>query len=64
SSEMINNIQDIYRYIFVKGYNVSKAVSIIEAEMPVTPERDEILSFIANSSRGIMKGLSRRKSSD
>ena len=64
SSEMINYIQDIYRYIFVKGYNVSKAVSIIEAEMPVTPERDEILSFIANSSRGIMKGLTKRKSSD
>ena len=64
SSEMINQIQDIYRYIFIKGYNVSKAVQIIEAEMPATPERDDILSFIANSSRGIMKGLSRRRSSE
>ena len=62
SSELINHIQDIYRTIFVKGYNVSNAVRIIEAEMPATPERDEILSFIANSSRGIMKCLSRRKS--
>jgi UDP-N-acetylglucosamine acyltransferase len=62
SSEIINHIQDIYRIIFIKGHNVSRAVAIIEAEMPATPERDEILSFIANSSRGIMKGLVRRKS--
>jgi UDP-N-acetylglucosamine acyltransferase len=62
SSEMINYIQDIYRIIFIRGYNVSRAVAIIETEMPATPERDEILSFIANSSRGIMKGLIRRKS--
>jgi len=56
SSEKINEIQDIYRTIFLKGYNISKAVSIVEAEMPATPERDEILNFINNSSRGIMKG--------
>ncbi|OPZ99632.1 MAG: Acyl-(acyl-carrier-protein)--UDP-N-acetylglucosamine O-acyltransferase [Bacteroidetes bacterium ADurb.Bin408] len=56
SSEKINEIQDIYRIIFLKGYNISKAVSIVEAEMPATPERDEILNFINNSSRGIMKG--------
>lgn len=62
SSETINHIQDIYRHLFVRGHNVSKAVSIIEAEMPSTPERDEILAFIAGSTRGIMKGLNRRKS--
>ncbi len=56
SMETINKIQDIYRIIYLKGYNVSQAVAIIEADMEVTPERDEILSFIANSSRGIMKG--------
>jgi UDP-N-acetylglucosamine acyltransferase len=36
--------------------NVSKAIAHIETEMPATPERDEIISFITNSSRGIMKG--------
>ena len=56
SSEKIKEIQDIYRIIFLKGYNISKATSIVEAEMPATPERDEILNFINNSSRGIMKG--------
>ena len=62
SSEKIKEIQDIYRIIFVKGYNVSQALRFIEAEMPATPERDEILSFINNSSRGIMKGYSRNGS--
>ncbi|HOD11287.1 MAG TPA: acyl-[acyl-carrier-protein]--UDP-N-acetylglucosamine O-acyltransferase, partial [Flavobacterium sp.] len=38
--------------------NTSQAVGIIEAEMAASPERDEILDFIRNSSRGIMKGYS------
>ncbi|MFH1296751.1 MAG: acyl-ACP--UDP-N-acetylglucosamine O-acyltransferase [Bacteroidota bacterium] len=57
TTEQINHIQDIYRSIYLRGYNVSRAVEIIEANVPATPERDEILSFIANSSRGIMKGF-------
>lgn len=56
NSERINQIQEIYRILFVKGYNNTQALSIIEAEMPATPERDEIILFIRNSSRGIMKG--------
>ncbi|MCK9423365.1 MAG: acyl-ACP--UDP-N-acetylglucosamine O-acyltransferase [Bacteroidales bacterium] len=59
SPDVINKIQDIYRIIFVKGYNVTQAVEIIEAKVEATPERDEILLFIANSSRGIMKGYSK-----
>jgi UDP-N-acetylglucosamine acyltransferase len=59
SSEVINKIQDIYRIIYLKGYNVSQAVEIIEAKVEATPERDEILTFIANSSRGIMKSYSK-----
>ncbi len=39
-----------------KNYNTTQALSIIEAEMEATTERDEILDFIRNSSRGIMKG--------
>lgn len=56
TNEQINHIQDIYRIIYLRGYNVSQAVNIIEADVPATPERDEILSFISKSTRGIMKG--------
>ncbi len=56
SAEKINEIQDIYRVIYLKNMNVSHALTYVETEMPATPERDEILSFINKSSRGIMKG--------
>ena len=59
TNEQINHIQDIYRIIFLKGYNVTQAVEIIEAKVPATPERDEILRFIDKSSRGLMKSYSR-----
>ncbi|HLV63272.1 acyl-ACP--UDP-N-acetylglucosamine O-acyltransferase [Galbibacter sp.] len=56
STEKIREIQDIYRILYQKNYNNSQAVEIIEAEMEATPERDEILQFIKDSQRGIMKG--------
>jgi UDP-N-acetylglucosamine acyltransferase len=62
--DKINEIQDIYRIIYMKNYNVSQATAFIEAEYPATAERDEILSFIGNSSRGIMKGYIRNGSSE
>ncbi|GET46284.1 acyl-ACP--UDP-N-acetylglucosamine O-acyltransferase [Capnocytophaga felis] len=54
--EKIREIQNIYRIIFQKDFNTTQALSIVEAEMEATPERDEILDFIRNSSRGVMKG--------
>ncbi len=64
SIEKINHILDIYSILFVKGYNVSKALRIIEAEFPATDERDEILSFIRESPRGIMKAYTSRNNDD
>lgn len=55
-SYKIREIQNIYRILYQKNYNNSQAASIIEAEMEATPERDEILQFIRDSQRGIMKG--------
>ncbi|NER15603.1 acyl-ACP--UDP-N-acetylglucosamine O-acyltransferase [Spongiivirga citrea] len=56
TTEKIREIQNIYRILYQKNYNNSQAASIIEAEMEATPERDEILQFIKDSQRGIMKG--------
>lgn len=56
SSDKIREIQDIYRTLYQRNYNNSQALDIIEAEMAATPERDEIIQFVRNSSRGIMKG--------
>lgn len=57
TNEQINEIQDIYRTIYLKGYNNSKALDILELDFPPSKEKDEILNFIRNSDRGIMKGF-------
>jgi len=57
----INEIQDIYRVLFQKNFNTTQAGEIIETEFHPTKERDEILTFIKNSQRGIMKGFSLSK---
>ncbi|MFT6715487.1 MAG: UDP-N-acetylglucosamine acyltransferase [Saprospiraceae bacterium] len=55
-SEKINEIQGIYRQIYLKGHNTSQAISFVEAELKASKERDEIISFVQESKRGIMKG--------
>lgn len=56
NNDKIREIQDIYRYIYQRGLNTAQAVEIIEAEMPATQERDEILLFVKDSKRGIIRG--------
>lgn len=60
TQDQINNIQDIYREIYLRNRNVTQAVQYIEANMPYTAIRDEILLFIKNSERGIMKGTTKK----
>lgn len=55
-NEKINEIQEIYRHIYLRGLNNAEALDLIELEMPPSRERDEVLNFIRNSERGIMKG--------
>jgi len=64
SIETINHIQDIYRTLYVKGYSISKAINIIEAEIPVSEERDEILDFVRSSTSGVMKGYTKKYSGE
>ncbi|HEX4374113.1 MAG TPA: acyl-ACP--UDP-N-acetylglucosamine O-acyltransferase [Puia sp.] len=53
--DKINHILDIYRVIYNKGLNTSQALEFLEEEFPATDERDEIVTFIRESSRGIIK---------
>jgi UDP-N-acetylglucosamine acyltransferase len=57
SNEKINEIQNIYRILFQKGYNYSQALEYIEAELSASKERDEVILFVRNSKRGIIKGF-------
>ena len=56
SNETIRDIQEIYRYLYLSGLNNSDAISRIEAELPASKERDEIILFVRNSGRGIIRG--------
>ncbi|MBN1597253.1 MAG: acyl-ACP--UDP-N-acetylglucosamine O-acyltransferase [Bacteroidales bacterium] len=55
-NEAIYEIQEIYRIIYQRGLNISDSVEFIEANLPATDERDEIILFVRNSKRGIIKG--------
>ncbi len=55
-NDKISALQQIYRIIYNNGMNNTQAVEYIEAELPASNERDEIIMFIRNSKRGIIKG--------
>lgn len=59
TNEQIDNIQNMYRMIFQSEMNVSQAIAALETSMPATPERDEVILFVRNSPRGILKGYAR-----
>ena len=63
TAEKIQEIQEIYRFIFLKGMNNSKALDFVEKEIPASVERDYIVNFIRSSERGVMKGFSTRATS-
>ena len=57
SDEAVALIQEVYRCIYMAGMNTSDALRHIEENIPATPERDEIVRFVRNSERGIVRGI-------
>lgn len=56
SADDINSIQEIYRLLYLTQLNVSDAIEKIEEEVKPSAVRDEIVNFIKNSKRGILRG--------
>jgi UDP-N-acetylglucosamine acyltransferase len=56
SSDSVMLIEDIYRSIYVRGLNLSNAVRVIEQEAPQSEEKEIILKFIAESTKGMIRG--------
>jgi UDP-N-acetylglucosamine acyltransferase len=63
SSEKINSVLEIYRTIYTRGLNITQATEFIEKELPETEEKTEIMKFIRESKRGILK-VSAKENSD
>jgi len=55
--EVINQIEDIYRLLFVRGHNVTNALELIEQEIPASNIKTQIMDFVRNSKDGIVKGI-------
>ncbi len=56
--ERIKAIKGMFRLIFFSDLNTAQAIERIEGEFPPGEDRDELLSFIRSSKRGIVKKLS------
>ncbi len=56
SDEVIQQIEDIYRIIYVYNTNTSKALEIVESTIPDSEQRLQIITFIKASEKGIMRG--------
>jgi UDP-N-acetylglucosamine acyltransferase len=56
SNDTIYAIQDVYRIVYQRGLNISDALDFVEVNLPASNERDEIILFIRNSKRGIIRG--------
>lgn len=57
SDKDINDIQEFYRVLFLRGHSVSNAITLIE-ENNNSAIIKEIVEFIKQSDKGIIKGLS------
>jgi UDP-N-acetylglucosamine acyltransferase len=55
TNEQITEIQNVYRYIFLKNLNNTSAIDAIEMNEEASIERDEILHFLRNSEKGIIR---------
>jgi len=56
ANEKIWELQDIYRELYQKGMNFTDALKYIEENYSSSEERDNVINFVRNSKRGIMKG--------
>ena len=54
-AEQMNAIQESYRYVYLSGLNTTQALDAIEKNIPKSKEREDIVSFIRSSERGIIK---------
>ena len=60
SEAEITEIQDIYRILYQKGNNNTQAINKIEIDFKISEIRDEIISFVRGSGRGIMRGYNQK----
>lgn len=56
SNDIIYAIQEVYRILYQRGLNISDALDFVDVNLPASNERDEIVLFVRQSKRGIIRG--------
>ncbi len=54
--ELIRQIEDTYRILYIKNNNLSKGMMEAEEEIPYSESKLKIMNFIKDSEKGVMKG--------
>lgn len=57
SDDEVHHIADIYRILYMSDLNVTNAVKLIEERIPESKFRKEIVDFVVNSERGIIRSV-------
>ncbi len=57
SDEQVREIEDIYRILYVMNSNISKGIESIKETIADSEVKEQILSFIESSDKGIIRGL-------
>lgn len=57
TDEAVREIEDIYRILYVMNSNIRKGIDAIKEVLPESEIREQILSFIESSDKGIIRGL-------
>lgn len=55
SNEDIQLISEIYRVLYLSDLNVTNAIKLIRETLPESKYREEIISFVENSGRGVIR---------
>ena len=58
AEDCIKEIEKIYKTIFIQNANVTKALKAVESRISLSTYRSQIINFITNSPKGIIKGYS------
>jgi UDP-N-acetylglucosamine acyltransferase len=64
SDTQVHQIHEMYRLLYLSGISQHEALARMETEFAPSQERDLVISFVRNATRGIIKGPSRRRSEE
>jgi len=57
TDEMVREIEDIYRILYVQNSNITKAIEQVKQTIPASEMRELILNFIESSDKGVIRGM-------